>query len=81
MPILVSFSDSDRTAAAKVDRFPEVCPHCQVRRLPRFVAATVSDERRRQICFQCESPECRALFIATYREQDAVTYALASCTG
>ena len=80
MPILVSFSDGEKTSAAKVDRFPEQCPRCRVRSAPRFIAATVGADHTRQICFQCESPECRALFVATYDEQDAVSFRLSYCT-
>ena len=40
MPILVSFLDSDKTCAAKIDRFPEACPMCHAQSPARFIAAT-----------------------------------------
>jgi hypothetical protein len=79
MPILVSFSDGSHSLAGNVDRFPAECPRCNLRHTPRFVAATVRAGRWRQICFQCESPECRALFLAAYIEESAAAYRLVAC--
>ena len=72
MAILVSFLDGNATRAAMVDRFPDCCPWCDQRRSPRFIAATVRTGGVRQICFQCTNDGCRALFVASYREETAV---------
>jgi hypothetical protein len=79
MPILVSFSDRDGTSAAKIDRFPEACPLCHAQITPRFIAATSRTGRSRQICFQCRSDDCRALFFGTYQEDAAATCRLVGC--
>ena len=76
MPILVSFLANDGNSAAYVDRYPEACPVCHVLGAPRFVAAATQTPQLRQICFQCMSRECRALFVATYAAQTAHDYAL-----
>ena len=78
MPILVSFSATSSTSAANVDRFPEACPRCHVSFVPHFVAATTRAGNARQICFQCTSEDCRALFLATYIE-DGRNFCLSEC--
>jgi hypothetical protein len=79
MPILVSFLDGDGTRAAKVDRFPEACPLCHARSAARFIAATNRTASFRQICFQCTSVDCRALFLGTYAEEASATFRLVAC--
>jgi hypothetical protein len=79
MPILVSFLDGDGSRAAKVDRFPEACPLCHARSAPRFIAATNRTARSRQICFQCTTVDCRALFLGTYVEDASATSRLVDC--
>jgi hypothetical protein len=79
MPILVSFSDRDGTSAAKIDRFPEACPLCHAQITPRFIAATSRTGHCRQICFQCRSDDCRALFLGTYQEDAPASCRLVGC--
>jgi hypothetical protein len=78
MPIIVSFLGTSNASAANVDRYPEACPVCQVRAMPRFVAATIRAPQVRQICFQCSDEHCRSLFVATYLAETTLSFRLAS---